>query len=134
MIADDALGAARESPDDPAPHRSDCERTQSDLKRLLIVADRDGTALGRLRLAVVAGSVPPEGSTRSAVEGVRIHGSERGHGLGARLVQRGVDGSRRQGCRLLQLAPGSARTDAHRFHERLGRPATSLNCSRRAPR
>lgn len=46
--------------------------------------------------------------------------SARGQGLGARLIEWAVDESRRQGCQLVQLTSDSARTDAHRFYERLG--------------
>ncbi|QDY77223.1 GNAT family N-acetyltransferase [Streptomyces qinzhouensis] len=119
MLADDPLGATRESPDDLAPYRSAYERLQSDPNQLLVVADRDGEVVGTLQLTIIPG-LSRKGSTRSIIEGVRIHSSERGHGLGARLVEWAVDESRRQGCQLVQLTSDSARTDAHRFYERLG--------------
>lgn len=119
MLADDALGATRESPEDLAPYRSAYERLQGDPNQLLVVADRDGEVVGTLQLTIVPG-LSRKGSTRSIIEGVRIHSSERGHGLGSRLVEWAVDESRRQGCLLVQLTSDSARTDAHRFYERLG--------------
>ncbi|MBD0710799.1 MULTISPECIES: GNAT family N-acetyltransferase [unclassified Streptomyces] len=119
MLADDALGATRESPDDLTPYQLAYERLQSDPNQLLVVADRDGVVVGTLQLTIVPG-LSRKGSTRSIIEGVRIHGSERGHGLGAKLIEWAVDESRRQGCQLVQLTSDSARTDAHRFYERLG--------------
>ncbi|MEP9383378.1 GNAT family N-acetyltransferase [Nocardioides cheoyonin] len=119
LLADDALGAIRESPDDLAPYRSAYERLQNDPNQLLVVADRGGEIIGTLQLTIVPG-LSRRGSTRSIIEGVRIHNSERGHGLGAQLIAWAVDESRRQGCQLVQLTSDSARTDAHRFYERLG--------------
>ncbi|MFI8914214.1 GNAT family N-acetyltransferase [Streptomyces sp. NPDC053513] len=119
MPADDALGATREIPDDLTPYWSACERLQSDPNRLLVVADRDGEVVGTLQLTIVPG-LSRKGSTRSIIEGVRIHSSERGRGLGAQLIEWAVDESRRQGCQLVQLASDSARTDAHRSYGRLG--------------
>ncbi|WP_123459108.1 GNAT family N-acetyltransferase [Streptomyces sp. PanSC19] len=119
MPADDALGATREIPDDLTPYWSACERLQSDPNRLLVVADRDGEVVGTLQLTIVPGP-SRKGSTRSIVEGVRIHSSERGRGLGAQPTEWAVDESRRQGCQLVQLTSDSARTDAHRFYGRLG--------------
>lgn len=119
MLADDALGATRESPDDLTPYRSAYERLQGDPNQLLVVADRDGEVVGTLQLTIIPG-LSRRGSTRSIIEGVRIHSSERGHGLGAQLIEWAVDESRRQGCQLVQLTSDSARTDAHRFYERLG--------------
>ncbi|MFE7129279.1 GNAT family N-acetyltransferase [Streptomyces sp. NPDC057638] len=119
LLADDALGATRESPDDLTPYRSAYERLRSDPNQLLVVAERDGEVVGTLQLTIIPG-LSRKGSTRSIIEGVRIHSSARGHGLGARLIEWAVDESRRQGCQLVQLTSDSARTDAHRFYERLG--------------
>ncbi|MFE3327587.1 GNAT family N-acetyltransferase [Streptomyces sp. NPDC059176] len=119
MLADDALGATRESPDDLSPYQSAYERLQSDPNQLLLVADRDGEVVGTLQLTIVPG-LSRKGSSRSIIEGVRVHGSERGHGLGARLIEWAVDESRRRGCQLVQLTSDLTRTDAHRFYERLG--------------
>ncbi|MEV7420630.1 GNAT family N-acetyltransferase [Streptomyces sp. NPDC089919] len=119
MLADDALGATRESPDDLTPYHNAYERLQSDPNQLLVVADRAGEVVGTLQLTIVPG-LSRKGSTRSIIEGVRVHASERGHGLGGRLIEWAVDESRRQGCQLVQLTSDSTRTDAHRFYERLG--------------
>lgn len=119
MLADDALGATRESPDDLTPYRSAYERLESDPNQLLVVADRGGEVVGTLQLTIIPG-LSRRGSTRSVIEGVRIHRSTRGQGLGAQLIEWAVDESRRQGCQLVQLTSDSARTEAHRFYERLG--------------
>ncbi|MER5683317.1 GNAT family N-acetyltransferase [Streptomyces sp. NPDC002205] len=119
MLADDALGAQRESPDDLAPYRATFQRLADDPNQHLVVAVRDGAVVGTLQLTVVPG-LSRRGSTRSIIEGVRVHADERGSGLGTRLIHWAVDESRRQDCQLVQLTSDATRTDAHRFYERLG--------------
>jgi GNAT superfamily N-acetyltransferase len=119
MLADDPLGATRESPDDMEPYRTAYERLRSDPNQFLMVAERDGTVVGTLQLTVVPG-LSRRGSTRSIIEGVRVHGSERGQGLGRLLMEWAIEESRKQGCRLVQLTSDAARPDAHRFYEQLG--------------
>lgn len=119
MLADDVLGAMRESPDDLSPYVAAFERLQGDPNQHLVVAERDGEVVGTLQLTVIPG-LSRRGSTRSVVEGVRVHGSERGRGLGRQLMEWAVDESRRQGCSLVQLTSDAARPDAHRFYEQLG--------------
>ncbi|MDG9712479.1 GNAT family N-acetyltransferase [Streptomyces sp. DH10] len=119
MLADDALGSTRESPDDLAPYQAAYERLQIDPNQLLVVADADGEVVGTLQLTIIPG-LSRKGSTRSIIEGVRVHSSQRGHGLGARLIEWAIEESRRQDCQLVQLTSDAVRTDAHRFYERLG--------------
>ncbi|SDK81381.1 GNAT family N-acetyltransferase [Streptomyces indicus] len=119
MLADDPLGARRESPDDLTPYRSAFDRLASDPNQHLMVAVRGEQVVGTLQLTVIPG-LSRRGATRSVIEGVRIHSDERGSGLGTRLIEWAVDESRRQGCQLVQLTSDATRTDAHRFYERLG--------------
>ncbi|NEB93735.1 GNAT family N-acetyltransferase [Streptomyces bauhiniae] len=119
MLADDPLGAQRESPDDLTPYRAAFERLDTDPNQHLVVAVRDGRVIGTLQLTVIPG-LSRKGATRSLIEAVRIHEDERGSGLGSELIQWAVDTSRRLGCHLVQLTSDKTRTDAHRFYERLG--------------
>ncbi|MEU9794806.1 GNAT family N-acetyltransferase [Streptomyces sparsogenes] len=125
MLADDPLGARRESPDDPAPYRAAFERIAHDPDQRLVVAVRDGRTIGTLQLTVVPG-LSRRGATRSIIEGVRVHADERGSGLGTQLIQWAIDESRRAGCVLVQLTSDATRTDAHRFYERLGFEASHV--------
>lgn len=125
MLADDPLGAQRESPYDLAPYVSALERLSSDPNQHLVVAAREGRVVGTLQLTVVPG-LSRRGATRSIIEGVRIHADERGSGLGTRLIEWAVEESRRQNCQLVQLTSDSSRTDAHRFYERLGFTASHV--------
>ncbi|MEU0895376.1 GNAT family N-acetyltransferase [Streptomyces massasporeus] len=119
MLADDPLGAQRESPDDLAPYLSALERLSADPNQRLVVAVREGRVVGTLQLTIVPG-LSRRGATRSIVEGVRIHTDERGSGLGTELIEWAIEESRGQGCQLVQLTSDKTRADAHRFYERLG--------------
>ncbi|MFF8275586.1 GNAT family N-acetyltransferase [Streptomyces lateritius] len=125
MLADDPLGAQRESPGDLTPYTEAFERLVHDPNQRLVVAVRAGAVVGTLQLTIVPG-LSRRGATRSIIEGVRIHTEERGSGLGTQLLEWAVEESRRQNCRLVQLTSDATRTDAHRFYERLGFEASHL--------
>ncbi|MCD9877008.1 GNAT family N-acetyltransferase [Streptomyces guryensis] len=119
MLADDPLGAQRESPDDLAPYLAALERLASDPNQHLVVAVRENRVVGTLQLTIIPG-LSRRGAIRSIIEGVRIHADERGSGLGTQLIEWAIDESRRQDCQLVQLTSDNTRTGAHRFYERLG--------------
>ncbi|WP_326611428.1 GNAT family N-acetyltransferase [Streptomyces scopuliridis] len=125
MLADDPLGAQRESPDDLTPYTEAYERLARDPNQHVVVADRDGRVIGTLQLTIIPG-LSRRGATRSIIEAVRVHADERGSGLGTRFIEWAVDESRRQGCQLVQLTSDASRTDAHRFYERLGFTASHV--------
>lgn len=125
MLADDPLGAQRESPDDLTPYTAAFTRLAQDPNQHVVVAVREGRVVGTLQLTVIPG-LSRKGTTRSLIEGVRIHADERGSGLGSRLIEWAVEESRAQGCRLVQLTSDVTRTDAHRFYERLGFEASHV--------
>ncbi|MEU2734382.1 GNAT family N-acetyltransferase [Streptomyces sp. NPDC007095] len=125
MLADDPLGAQRESPDDLTPYLAALERLSADPNQHLVVAVREGRVVGTLQLTVIPG-LSRKGSTRSLIEGVRIHSDERGSGLGSRFIEWAIEESRNQGCQLVELTSDATRTDAHRFYERLGFTASHV--------
>ncbi|MEU2389234.1 GNAT family N-acetyltransferase [Streptomyces sp. NPDC007369] len=119
MLADDPLGAARESPDDLTPYRAAYRRLSADPHQHVVVAVREGRVVGTLQLTIVPG-LSRKGATRSIIEGVRVHADERGSGLGTRFIEWAIEQSRREDCQLVQLTSDVTRPDAHRFYERLG--------------
>jgi GNAT superfamily N-acetyltransferase len=125
LLADDELGASRETPGDLEPYRAAFKALDADPNQHMVVADREGRVVGCLQLTVIPG-LSRRGSTRAIIEGVRIASSERGSGLGTTMIQWTIDEGRRLGVDLLQLTSDRARTDAHRFYERLGFEATHL--------
>lgn len=125
MLADDPLGAQRESPDDLTPYLPALERLRRDPNQHLVVAEREGRVVGTLQLTIIPG-LSRKGATRSIIEAVRIHADERGSGLGTQFIEWAVEESRRQDCQLVQLTSDASRTDAHRFYERLGFTASHV--------
>jgi GNAT superfamily N-acetyltransferase len=125
MLADDALGATRESPDDLTPYRKAFQDIDADPNQFLAVADRDGEVVGTLQLTYLPG-LSRKGGTRAQIEAVRVRATERGTGLGSQLIAWAVDQARQRGCILVQLTTDTARTDAHRFYEQLGFTASHL--------
>ncbi|MBP0459445.1 GNAT family N-acetyltransferase [Streptomyces montanisoli] len=125
MLADDALGAQRESPDNLAPYEKAFQRVGADPNQHLMVAARGDRIVGTLQLSIVHG-LSRQGATRAIIEGVRVHADERGSGLGTRFITWAIEEARRRGCQVVQLTSDATRTDAHRFYERLGFTASHL--------
>ncbi|MFD4741685.1 GNAT family N-acetyltransferase [Streptomyces virginiae] len=125
MLADDPLGATRESPEDLTPYLAALKRLTGDPNQHLVVAVRADRVVGTLQLTIIPG-LSRKGATRSIIEGVRVHADERGGGLGTRFIEWAVEKSRAENCALVQLTSDATRTDAHRFYERLGFTASHV--------
>jgi GNAT superfamily N-acetyltransferase len=125
LLADDVLGAGRETPDDLSPYLAAFHRLSGDPNQLLVVAARAEVVVGTLQLSVIPG-LSRRGRTRSIIEAVRVHRDERGSGLGTTLIEWAIAESGRRGCSLVQLTSDQTRTDAHRFYERLGFTASHV--------
>ncbi len=123
LLADDSIGAGRESLEDLAPYRAAFAAVDADSSELLVVAVREGVVVATLQLSVIPG-LSRRGALRGQIEGVRVAASVRGGGLGAALIEWAIDEARRRGCDIVQLTSDKARTDAHRFYDRLGFRAT----------
>lgn len=119
MIADDQLGATRESLDDLTPYLAAFEQIDADPNQLLMVADRNDKVIGTLQLTIIPG-LSRRGSTRGLIEAVRVAAPARGSGLGSTLIRWAVEESRTRGCALVQLTSDKTRIDAHRFYTTLG--------------
>jgi GNAT superfamily N-acetyltransferase len=123
LLADDEIGAARETPDDLGPYQRAFDLIDADRHEFLAVADRDGEVIGTLQLSMLPG-LSRAGAFRAQVEGVRVAATARGSGLGETLLRWAVDEARGRGCVIIQLTSDKARSAAHRFYERLGFSAT----------
>jgi len=119
MIADDQLGATRDSTDDLTPYLEAFERIDSDPNQLLMVAERNDELVGTLQLTIIPG-LSRRGASRGLIEAVRVAAPARGSGLGTTLIQWAIEESRARGCALVQLTSDKSRTAAHRFYDRLG--------------
>jgi len=122
MLADDALGSARERIEQPLPpsYFQAFERVERDSNIQLVVAeDGEGTVVGCLQLCILPG-ISSQGASRGLLEDVRVAGDRRSRGIGEQLVQWAVREARANGCKLVELLTHQSRVDAQRFYQRLG--------------
>lgn len=118
LLADDALGARREAPGDPA-YAEAFAAIAADPNQLLAVADEDGRVLGCLQLTFIPG-LSHRGAWRGQIESLRIAAGRRGTGLGRRFLDWAIAQCRARGCRMVQLTTDKSRADARRFYASLG--------------
>ena len=119
LLADDVLGATRESPEVNEHYESAFAAIDADPNNRLIVADLDGDVVGTLQLTFIPG-LTYMGSSRAQIEGVRVGGGLRGHGVGHSMLAWAIEVARERGCRVVQLTTDRQRPDAIRFYQKLG--------------
>jgi GNAT superfamily N-acetyltransferase len=129
MLADDALGATRESPGDLAPYEAAFREIDGDPRQYLAIAEQDGEIVGTLQLTFIPG-LSHKGMTRALIEAVRVSSATRGGGIGSRLLEWAVEEARSRGCGMVQLTTNASRTDAHRFYAKLGFEPTHVGFKR----
>ena len=125
LLADDTLGAQRESAAEPLPevYSSAFEAVEASPDNEIIVGESGGAVVACLQITYIPG-LGRKGVLRAQIEAVRVASSMRGVGLGERLMRVAIDRARQRGCGLVQLTSDKERSDAHRFYERLGFAAT----------
>ncbi|RZL63828.1 MAG: GNAT family N-acetyltransferase [Variovorax sp.] len=121
LLADDPLGAQRESPGEPlAPgYGAAFDAIERDPHNELVVAEADDRVVGVLQLTFIP-SITYRGSWRALIEGVRVAADRRSGGLGRALFEWAIARAQARGCHLVQLTSDKARPDAIRFYEQLG--------------
>lgn len=123
LLADDAVSSARGDVADV----SDVPRYGRALREILddagndlVVAVDGDVVVGTLQLTSIPG-MARRGSRRLLVEAVRVDGAHRSAGIGGALMRWVVDvAAPTLDADLVQLTSDRARSDAHRFYERLG--------------
>lgn len=125
MLADDALGATRETPGDLTPYRKAFAELDADESMLLVAAERDGVVVGTAQISFMPG-LSHRGMWRAEIEAVRVKSDQRGTGLGSQLIRHCIEQARDRGCGMVQLTSNASRTDARRFYERLGFAASHV--------
>lgn len=125
LLADDELGRHREAPGSPMAHEYTDAFTEieADPNQYLAVAVDGEAIVATLQLSFIPG-LSRTGAWRGQIEGVRVASSHRNAGIGKKLFEWAIAECRSRGCRIVQLTSDKARTDAHRFYERLGFEAT----------
>lgn len=123
LLRDDEIGSGREGTD-LTPYLAAFDEVDADHHQLLaIVRDEGGAAAGTLQLTINPG-LSRGGTKRLIIEGVRVHSSTRGSGLGAALMEWAHEQGRARGATIAQLTSDKRRGDAHRFYEHLGYAST----------
>jgi GNAT superfamily N-acetyltransferase len=119
MLADDPLGASRETDPGFSGYQMAFEKISADPQQKLVVGERGGEVVACLQLTFIPG-LSRRGATRALIEAVRVRGDQRGSGIGRQLVAWAIDEARRAGCAMVQLTTDKTRVDAQRFYESLG--------------
>jgi ribosomal protein S18 acetylase RimI-like enzyme len=128
MLADDPLGAQRESNTSPLPRRyhDAFDAIDRDPNIELVVAQAGGAGapgatglVGVLQLSFIP-NISHQGSWRALIEGVRVAAAHRGGGVGRQMLLWAIERARQRGCLMVQLTSDKSRTDAIRFYEGLG--------------
>ncbi|AWB86898.1 GNAT family N-acetyltransferase [Mycetocola zhujimingii] len=124
LLADDPISAGRgdraEDADAAAYAGALGELIDDSSNEIIVAVDPDDTVIATMQLTRVPG-MARRGATRLLVEAVRVGSESRSSGVGGAMM-RWVTGTAAPalGAGLVQLTSDNARTDAHRFYERLG--------------
>lgn len=123
LLADDPISAARgdvaSEADRPAYAGALIEILAEPSNDLLVV-ELDGSVVGTLQLTSIPG-MARQGARRLLVEAVRVRSDLRSSGIGSAVMRWiGEDAAPALRAAMVQLTSDSARTEAHRFYERLG--------------
>ena len=121
LLADDPLGATRETPGEQIPEAYFKAFTaiDKDPNNHVIVAEVDGDVAGTLQLTFIPG-LTYTGGERAQIEGVRVASEQRGIGLGQDMINWAIDQARARGCRVVQLTTDRQRPEAVRFYQKIG--------------
>jgi GNAT superfamily N-acetyltransferase len=127
LLADDMLGSSREELGaERLPQYLNAFRAiDSDANQFLLVVDDGSEIVGTLQLTFIAG-LARGGLKRGLIEAVRVASERRGEKIGEAMLTWSVDKCRRESCGIVQLTTDKARTDAHRFYDRLGFEASHI--------
>ncbi|MGE7758647.1 N-acetyltransferase family protein [Peribacillus sp. NPDC097895] len=125
MLADDVLGRNRERHENPLPksYLKAFEAIDLDQNNELIVACRGEEIIGVQQITFTP-YLTHQGGWRATVEGVRTASSERGKGIGRKMIQFAIERAKKRGCHIIQLTTDKKREESLRFYEHLGFTAT----------
>ncbi|MBW8482038.1 GNAT family N-acetyltransferase [Actinomadura parmotrematis] len=121
LLADDPLGATRETPGEVIPdaYFAAFAAIERDPNNAVVVAEVDGRLAGTLQLTYIPG-LTYTGGERAQIEGVRVASEQRGRGIGQIMITWAIDQARTRGCRVVQLTTDRQRPDSIRFYQKIG--------------
>jgi ribosomal protein S18 acetylase RimI-like enzyme len=122
LLADDPLGAGRESDASPLPesYRLAFDAIDADPDNELVVVEAPGVPVAGMLQLTFTPYLTYRGGWRATIEGVRVGAALRSAGIGRRMFEWAIERARERGCHLVQLTTDKARPDAIRFYETLG--------------
>jgi GNAT superfamily N-acetyltransferase len=137
LLADDPISASRgdqASDADRPAYAAALVEILADPSNDLLVVDLDGALVGTRQLTLIPG-MARQGAKRLLVEAVRVRSTLRSSGIGSAVMRWVSDAAAPAlGAALIQLTSDAARTDAHRFYERLGYVGSHVGFKYRVPR
>lgn len=129
LLSDDPISAARgdvASADDRPAYARALVEILADPSNDLLVVELDGEVVGTLQLTSIPG-MARQAARRLLVEAVRVRSDLRSSGIGSTVMRWvGEQAAPAIGAAMVQLTSDAARTDAHRFYERLGYTGSHL--------
>lgn len=129
LLAEDALGATRES-DDMTPYYAAFDAMSYEYGNSLIVGEADGRVVATYQLTFITG-LSLRATRRAQIESVRVAAKLRSEGVGAAMMRDAEMRARHAGCTLLQLTADQSREGAHRFYTRAGFTASHIGFKKR---
>ncbi|MFJ4044312.1 GNAT family N-acetyltransferase [Microbacterium sp. NPDC089987] len=137
LLADDPISASRgdqASDADRPAYLAALDEILAEPSNDLLVAELDGAIVGTLQLTSIPG-MARQGARRLLVEAVRVRSDLRSSGIGSALMRWvSEDAAPALGAAMVQLTSDAARTDAHRFYERLGYVGSHVGFKYHLPR
>ena len=121
LFADDPIGGHGDTSDREAlgDYLQAFHAIDASSNEQLFVAEQEGEVVGTFQV-LFNRTLTGRGGLSMLIEAVQTRADMRGRGIGAAMIEYAIGEARRRGCRLVQLTSNMARTDAHRFYERLG--------------
>lgn len=118
LLSDDIFGKGREKAD-MRPYLAAFDAMQAQTGNHLIVGLLNDGIVACYQIVFLPG-LSVGAAFRAQIEGVRVASNLRGQGIGAQLMADAEARARAAGCTQMQLTTNRARTEAHRFYDRLG--------------
>lgn len=124
LLSDDPISSSRgdrAAEEDTAAYASALSEILADSSNELLVGlDERERVIATMQLTRIPG-MARRGATRLLIEAVRVSSAHRSSGIGSAMMRWVTDvAAPATGARLVQLTSDEARTEAHRFYERLG--------------